>query len=102
MPGWRWSPRARPRCRRLRDLRAGRASRRAYLRPRGGSGAGATIAPSMTTPAPRFGLIHATPLAVQPVQDAFAHHWPQARRMNLLDDSLSVDRAAAGQLTEAL
>jgi hypothetical protein len=56
----------------------------------------------MDAPAPRIGLVHATPLAVQPVQDAFARHWPQARRMNLLDDSLSVDRAAAGELTPAL
>ena len=56
----------------------------------------------MSTTPPRIGLIHATPLAVQPVQDAFARHWPQARRMNLLDDSLSVDRAAAGSLTGEL
>ena len=30
---------------------------------------------------------------------AFERLWPQARRMNLLDDSLSVDRAEAGALT---
>jgi len=29
-------------------------------------------------------------------------HWPQAQRMNLLDDSLSVDRARDGRLTEAM
>src|SRR5205085_6719763 len=39
---------------------------------------------------------------VEPIQSAFERHWPQARRMNLLDDSLSVDRADAGQLTEAM
>jgi hypothetical protein len=56
----------------------------------------------MSTQNPRIGLIHATPLAVQPIQDAFARHWPEVHRMNLLDDSLSVDRAAAGELTPEL
>ena len=51
---------------------------------------------------PRIALVHATPLAVEPIRAAFERHWPAARRMNLLDDSLSVDRAEAGQLTEAL
>ena len=49
--------------------------------------------------APRIALIHATALAVEPIAAAFARHWPQARRMNLLDDSLSVDLAGAGHLT---
>lgn len=31
-----------------------------------------------------------------------ARLWPQAQRMNLLDDSLSVDRARDGRLTEAM
>ena len=53
----------------------------------------------MTTPAPRIALIHATALSVEPIQSAFVRHWPQARRMNLLDDSLSVDLAQAGRLT---
>jgi len=51
---------------------------------------------------PRIALIHATALAVEPVRAAFERHWPQARRMNLLDDSLSVDRAEAGRLTDAM
>lgn len=51
---------------------------------------------------PRIALVHATPLAVEPIRAAFERHWPQARRMNLLDDSLSVDRAEAGRLTEAM
>jgi Asp/Glu/Hydantoin racemase len=42
---------------------------------------------------PRIALIHATPLAVTPINDAFIRLWPQARRMNLLDDSLSADHA---------
>ena len=53
----------------------------------------------MLHPPPRIALIHATALAVGPIAAAFERHWPQARRMNLLDDSLSVDRAAAGGLT---
>jgi hypothetical protein len=53
-------------------------------------------------PAPRIALIHATALAMDPIQAAFGRHWPQARRMNLLDDSLSVDRAQAGELTPAM
>lgn len=44
----------------------------------------------------RIALIHATPLAIDPVQDAFARHWPEAEVMNILDDHLSVDRAAEG------
>jgi hypothetical protein len=56
----------------------------------------------MQETSPRVALIHATPLAVAPIQSAFERLWPQARRMNLLDDSLSVDRAAAGTLTEAM
>jgi len=51
---------------------------------------------------PRIALVHATALAVEPIRAAFERHWPQARRMNLLDDSLSVDRAEAGQLTPAM
>jgi hypothetical protein len=54
---------------------------------------------AMQSPAPRVALIHATALAVAPIQSAFERLWPQARRMNLLDDSLSVDRAEAGELT---
>ena len=49
--------------------------------------------------ATRIALIHATPLAMEPVQAAFQRHWPQVRSMNLLDDSLSLDRAQAGRLT---
>ena len=51
---------------------------------------------------PRIALIHATPLAVEPIQAAFQRHWPQVRHMNLLDDSLSYDRAQAGRLTDAM
>jgi hypothetical protein len=50
----------------------------------------------------RIGLIHATPLAVAPIAASFAQHWPQARLQNILDDSLSLDRAREGQLTAAM
>jgi hypothetical protein len=51
---------------------------------------------------PRIALIHATPLAVEPIRSAFQQLWPQARLMNLLDDSLSADRAGDSELTQAM
>ena len=57
---------------------------------------------SLPLHAPRIALIHATALAVDPVNRAFERLWPQARRMNLLDDSLSADRARDGCLTAAM
>ena len=51
---------------------------------------------------PRIALIHATPLAVSPINQAFDRLWPEATRMNVLDDSLSVDRARDGRLTDAM
>jgi hypothetical protein len=50
----------------------------------------------------RIALIHAVRVAMQPVDDAFARHWPQAERLSLLDDALSVDRERAGALTPEL
>lgn len=46
----------------------------------------------------RIALIHATPLAMAPVALAFERLWPEAQRMNLLDDHLSIDLAARGSL----
>ena len=52
---------------------------------------------------PRIALIHATPLAVAPINQAFVRLWPEATRMNLLDDSLSADHALNhGRLTDAM
>lgn len=51
---------------------------------------------------PRIALIHATPLAIDPINAAFARLWPEARITNLLDDSLSADLAAEGRLTDAM
>lgn len=52
----------------------------------------------MSGPVARIALIHALAHSVAPVNEAMAHTWPQAQRMNLLDDSLSADLAAAGSL----
>ena len=43
--------------------------------------------------APRIVLLHATPVAMAPIQAAFAERWPEAETVNLLDDGLSLDRA---------
>jgi Asp/Glu/hydantoin racemase len=50
----------------------------------------------------RIVLLHATPVAMQPVHSAFAEVWPEAQTINLLDDGLSIDRARETLLTEAL
>jgi hypothetical protein len=50
----------------------------------------------------RIGLIHATPLAVAPIAASFERLWPAAQLHNILDDSLSQDRARDGRLTEAM
>jgi Asp/Glu/hydantoin racemase len=42
---------------------------------------------------PRIALIHALAHSVEPINRALAVQWPQARVMNLLDDSLSADLA---------
>ncbi|MGQ7791206.1 aspartate/glutamate racemase family protein [Faunimonas sp. B44] len=54
------------------------------------------------TAAPRIVLLHATPVAIDPVKAAFDAIWPEAELVNLLDDSLSPDRAKSADLTEAM
>jgi aspartate/glutamate racemase len=49
----------------------------------------------------RIALIHALSHSVEPVNLAFARDWPEAVRMNLLDDSLSADLAASGRGLDA-
>jgi Asp/Glu/hydantoin racemase len=51
---------------------------------------------------PRIVLLHATPVAVDPVAAAFAELWPEPELVNLLDDSLSRDRAKTEALTAAI
>lgn len=52
--------------------------------------------------AKRVFLIHATAVAVAPINEAFARLWPEAEVCNLLEDSLSRDLRSAGALTEPL
>jgi Asp/Glu/hydantoin racemase len=51
---------------------------------------------------PRIVLLHATPIAIGPIQAAFAKLWPEAETINLLDDGLSIDRAKEAALSEQL
>lgn len=51
---------------------------------------------------PRIALIHALAHSVEPINTALARDWPEATRMNLLDDSLSADLARSGQGLDAL
>lgn len=50
----------------------------------------------------RIALIHALAHSPPPIEAAFARLWPEARRTNLLDDSLSADLARDGALTPAM
>ena len=51
---------------------------------------------------PRIALIHATPVAIDPIVKTFRQMWPDARIVNLLEDSLSTDLAAEGELTDRM
>lgn len=50
---------------------------------------------------PRIALIHALSHSVAPINEAFARDWPDALRVNLLDDSLSADLARSGRGLDA-
>lgn len=50
----------------------------------------------------RIALIHALKHSIAPIEAAFAAAWPEARLMNLLDDSLSADLARVGRLNDAM
>ena len=56
----------------------------------------------MTSNVPRIALIHALPHSIAPINEALGRDWPQASRMNLMDDSLSADLAAGGGLNMAM
>src|SRR6185312_15799198 len=53
-------------------------------------------------PAPRIALIHAMPMAIEPVTQVFQELWPSARITHLLDESLPADLTAAGGITPAI
>lgn len=50
----------------------------------------------------RITLVHALKHSIQPIEAAFAKLWPEARLMNLMDDSLSADLARDGGLSDAM
>lgn len=50
----------------------------------------------------RIVLLHATPIAMAPVQTSFAQRWPEAEIVNLLDDGLTIDRAREADLSPAM
>lgn len=50
----------------------------------------------------RIALVHATPLAMQPIAASFEKVWPEVSCMNILDDCLSKDLARDGGLTPAM
>ena len=52
--------------------------------------------------APRIVLLHATPVAMQPIHAALAERWSEAEAVNLLDDGLSIDRAREDAISERL
>lgn len=49
----------------------------------------------------RIALIHALQHSVAPINEAFARDWPEAVRMNMVDDSLSADLARSGRGLDA-
>lgn len=50
----------------------------------------------------RIALVHATHVAMQPIERAFKNLWPEVMRTNLLEDGLTPDMEAAGHMTEEL
>jgi hypothetical protein len=50
----------------------------------------------------RIALLHALKHSIAPIEASFAGLWPDARLMNLLDDSLSADLARDGRLTDTM
>lgn len=50
----------------------------------------------------RIALIHAVTVAMQPIEEAFQRLWPEAERINILDDGLPRDRAKTPELTPAV
>jgi len=51
---------------------------------------------------PRIALIHATPVAMDPINQAFLAGWPEAERLNILDESLASDRAKTPELDASM
>lgn len=50
----------------------------------------------------RIVLLHATPVAMAPIQAAFSERWAEAETINLLDDGLSLDRSREDELSDRM
>ncbi|MDD9903959.1 MAG: aspartate/glutamate racemase family protein [Rhodospirillaceae bacterium] len=51
---------------------------------------------------PRISLIHAVPVAIDPVVETFQSDWPEAEVYSLLEDSLPGDLQEAGEIDQAM
>lgn len=51
---------------------------------------------------PRIALIHATRVAIDPIEAAAAASWPEAETVSILEEGLSVDRAGTTELSSEL
>jgi Asp/Glu/hydantoin racemase len=60
------------------------------------------MAPSSAPKSTRIVLLHATPIAMAPIQTAFAERWPEAEIVNLLDDGLTIDRGREVDLSDGM
>ena len=49
-----------------------------------------------------IGVVHATRVAVSPIEAAFENHWPEAEVVQLIDETLSRDLDRIGHLTPAI
>ena len=49
-----------------------------------------------------IGVVHATRVAVSPIEAAFESHWPEAEVVQLIDETLSRDLDRIGHLTPAI
>ncbi len=56
----------------------------------------------MVTERSKIAFIHATRLAIDPIEVTAKRLWPEVRTVSLLDDSLESDLKEAGNLTETL
>ncbi|WP_417522476.1 aspartate/glutamate racemase family protein [Marinovum sp.] len=50
-------------------------------------------------PRPRIALIHATRIAMAPIEATATRLWPEAETISILEEGLSVDRAKTAELT---
>lgn len=56
----------------------------------------------MTPPRTRLALVHATRLAMEPVESTVAKLWPDVEAVSVLDESLEIDRARSAGMSSEL